>query len=239
MSGRNYLADPLSGPAFKALTYGELAKVGSAVADPRRLELLDLLCQSEKNVERLSGELKMSVASTSHHLQILKASRLVVARKQGRFVFYRATHAGMRVWKNLVDIGNESIAEIKCAVLSFFDAEEEFRVVGMSELQEMVERNEILLVDVRPTDEYEAGHFPGAVSLPLKELEARVASLQRGKEVVAYCRGPFCLLSKEAVGILKRHGIAAYRLTAGVVDWRLSGAPEAETGHGRNNEVAG
>ena len=233
------MTSELTGPEFKALTYNELARFGKAVADPRRLELLDLICQSEKNVEWLSIELNLSVASTSHHLQILKAAKLATTRKQNRFVYYRATHAGMAAWKSLVDIGEENISEIKCAVASFFDADRELQAVDVAELQDMARRNEVLLVDVRPQDEYEAGHFPGAVSLPLKELEERIETLPKGTQSVAYCRGPFCVLSKEAVNVLKRYGITAYRLSAGVVDWRVNGDPVDEAGAERRNEIAG
>ena len=218
----------MTGREFKALAYNELARVGKAMCDPRRLELLDLICQSEKNVEWLSGEINLSVASTSHHLQILKASKLASTRKQKRFVYYRATGAGMAVWKSLVDIGHDHLSEIKLAVASFFDSEHDLRGVEIAELREMARKNEILLLDVRPPDEYEAGHFPGAVSLPVRALEEQMESLPKGKPVVAYCRGPFCILSKEAVGIVRTHGISAYRLAAGVVDWRIDEEPVVE-----------
>ena len=208
---------------FKDLIYRELTEIGKAVADPKRLELIDLLCQSEKNVELLSKEIGMSLASTSHHLQILKKSKLVVDRKEGRFVFYKASSMGMELWNTLSEVGEKNLSEIKMAVFSFF-CTEQYGTVNFRELRRKVKQDEILLLDVRPKKEYLYGHFPGAISIPLKELEEKIHSLPRDKQIVAYCRGRYCVLSESAVEILRRNGIAAYRLSQGVVEWRLEGA---------------
>jgi len=208
---------------FRDLVYRELTEIGKAIADPRRLELIDLLCQSEKNVELLSEEIGMSLASTSHHLQILKKSKLTVDRKEGRFVLYRASSMGMELWKALAEVGERNLSEIKMAVLSFF-CSEQYGTVDFRELRRKVKRDEILLLDVRPKKEYISGHFPGAISIPLKELEERINSLPRDRQIVAYCRGRYCVLSESAVEILRKHGREAYRLPQGVVDWRLEGA---------------
>ncbi len=208
---------------FKDLVYRELTEVGKAIADPKRLELIDLLCQSEKNVELLSKEIGMSLASTSHHLQILKKSKLVADRKEGRFVFYGASSMGMELWKALSEVGERNLSEIKMAVFSFFGSEQ-YGTVDFRELRRKVKREEILLLDVRPEKEYHSGHFPGAISIPLKELADKLHSLPRDKQIVAYCRGRYCVLSESAVEILRKHGMEAYRLPQGVVDWRLEGA---------------
>ena len=207
---------------FKDLIYRELAEIGKAIADPKRLELVDLLCQSEKNVEFLSEEIGMSLASTSHHLQVLKKSKLVVDHKEGRFVFYKASAMGTGMWKSLSEIGERNISEIKLAVSSFFTSEE-YSTASFKELRKRIKNGAVLLLDVRPEKEYIAGHFPGAVSLPIKELEEKINSLPQNKDVVAYCRGPNCVLSQGAVEIMRKHGITAYRLPQGVVQWKLEG----------------
>ncbi len=207
---------------FKDIIYKELTWIVKAVADPKRLELIDLLCQSERNVESLSQELSMSIASTSHHLQILKKSKLVTDRKESRFVFYKASFMGVKLWKSLSEIGEQHISEIKLAIFSFFTSEE-YSAVSFRELRKRVKRGEVMLVDVRPKEEYVAGHFPGAISLPIKELEETINSFPHDKNVVAYCRGPNCVLSQGAVDRLRQNGIAAYRLRQGVVEWQVAG----------------
>ena len=207
---------------FKEIIYKELTELSKAIADPKRLELIDLLCQSEKNVEHLSRELNMSLASTSHHLQILKKSKLVTNHKKGRFVFYKASSMGMKLWKSLSEIGEQNISEIKLAISSFFTSDE-YRIVNFKELRGKVKRGEILLLDVRPREEYMAGHFPGALSLPVKELEEKINSLPIDQDIIAYCRGPNCVLSQKAVEILQKNGITACRLPQGVVEWQLEG----------------
>ncbi len=207
---------------FKDIIYNGLADVARATSDPKRLELIDLLCQSEKNVEFLAKILNMSIASTSHHLQILKKAKLVTHRKEGRFVFYKTSSMGMALWKSLSELGEKNISEIKLAVLSFFTSEK-YNTLSFKELYGKVKREEILLLDVRPEEEYLAGHFPGATSLPIKELEKKINSLPQDKHIVAYCRGPYCVLSQSALNILHKNGITAYRLPQSVVEWKLEG----------------
>ena len=219
---------------YKDIIYHELAEVAKAASDPKRLEIIDLLCQSEKNVELLAGGLNMSVASTSHHLQILKRSKLVTDRKDSRFVFYKSSPMGMKFWKSLSEIGEQNISEIKLAISSFFHSEE-YNTVGFRELRRKVKRGDILLLDVRPKEEYAAGHFPGAISIPIKELEEKMHSLPRNgdMDIVAYCRGPHCVLSQNAVDILQKNGITAYRLPRGIVEWKLDGY-KLEYAHSEN-----
>ena len=156
---------------FKDLIYNELTEIAKAISDPKRLELVDLLCQSEKHVEHLAQELNMSLASTSHHLQILKKSKLVKDRKVSRFVFYKASPMGMELWKSLSKIGEQNISEIKLAISSFFTSEE-YSTVRFVELRKKVRNGEILLLDVRPKEEYMAGHFPGRATPMLPRLPA-------------------------------------------------------------------
>ena len=207
---------------FKDVIYKELSEIAKAISDPKRLELIDLLCQSEKHVEHLAQELSMSVASTSHHLQILKKSKLVADHKVSRFVFYKASPMGMELWKCLSEIGEQNISEIKLAISSFFTSEE-YNMVRFGDLRKKVRNGEVLLLDVRPREEYIAGHFPGAISLPIKELEEKINSLPQDKDIVAYCRGPNCVLSQRAIDVLRESGVVAYRLPQGVVEWKLEG----------------
>jgi rhodanese-related sulfurtransferase len=210
----------IQGRDFKTITFRELSSIGKALSDPKRLELLDLLCQSEKSVDHVARQLGSSIATVSHHLQILKASHLAQERRSGRFIHYRATESGRAAWKLLADIGETSIAEVRSAVSQFFEKDRVYEPVELRQLRRNVDKGEILLLDVRPAEEFLAGHFPGAVSLPLRELEEKVKTIPRGAEVVAYCRGPYCVLAHDAVKMLRAHGIRAYHWRQGVLDWK-------------------
>jgi rhodanese-related sulfurtransferase/DNA-binding transcriptional ArsR family regulator len=208
-----------TGRSFKTIAFRELSRIGKALSDPTRLELLDLLCQSEKSVDHAARQLGSSIATVSHHLQILKASHLAQERRSGRFIHYRATETGKAAWKLLSDIGETSIAEVRSAVSQFFEKDRMYEPVELRQLRRKVDGGEILLLDVRPAEEFLAGHFPGAVSLPLRELEEKVKTIPRDAEVVAYCRGPYCVLAHDAVEMLRKHGIRAYHWRQGVLDW--------------------
>ena len=205
---------------FKNLIYAEIAVMGKAVADPRRLEILDLLSQAEKNVDLLSRETGMSMATTSHHLQILKEAKMVADRKEGKFVFYRISNAGKSAWRMISTLAEENIAEIRKLMQEFFNGEEEASGLDYQNFIKQVNNQEIILLDVRPAYEYESDHIPGSVSMPLKELEEKIKSLPKKKEIVAYCRGRYCVLSHEAVGMLRKKGFKAYRLPDGVEEFR-------------------
>jgi rhodanese-related sulfurtransferase/DNA-binding transcriptional ArsR family regulator len=210
----------LRGHDFKVIAFRELSRIGKALSDPRRLELLDLLCQSEKSVDHVARQLGSSIATVSHHLQILKASRLAQERRSGRFIHYQASEMGKTAWKLLADIGGTGIAEVRSAVSQFFEKDWAYQPVKLSELHKKVESGEILLLDVRPAEEFLAGHFPGAVSLPLRDLEEKVKTIPRDTEIVAYCRGPYCVLAHDAVEMLRKRGIRAYHWRQGVLDWK-------------------
>jgi len=205
---------------FKLIAFRELARVGKALSDPRRLELLELLCQSEKSVDHVARQLGAGIATVSHHLQVLKASHLARERRSGRFIHYQATEIGQAAWKLLADIGETNIAAVRSAVSQFFERDWTYEAVELSEIRKKVNRGEILLLDVRPVEEFLAGHFPGAVSLPLADLREKVRTIPRDAQVVAYCRGPYCVLAHDAVQILRRRGIRAYHWRQGVVDWK-------------------
>jgi rhodanese-related sulfurtransferase len=214
--------------SLKKAVYEQLARIGKAVASPPRLELLDLLCQSPRTVEALAREAGLSVANTSQHLQILHAARLVEARKEGLFVTYRlADQEVCEFYQSLRTLAASRLAEIEAIIRQFNEGRESMEPVEKRALLERVRRAEVTVLDVRPLEEYRAGHIPGAVSIPLKELEAHLSMLPRGREIVAYCRGPYCVLAVEAVKLLRTKGFRAVRMEHGLPEWRAEGMPVA------------
>ncbi len=212
-----------SGREFKNLVYSILAKYGKAISDPKRIELLDLLVQAEKNVELLSNEIGMSVAATSHHLQILKEARLVSDRKNGRNVFYHIESAGISIFDSVACAGKEFSSEIRVATDSFFNSEQELNELDYKEFIKKVALKDIILLDVRPEKEYNSGHVPGSISIPFSELRSKIKTLPKRKKIVAYCRGKYCVLSEEAVNILRREGLNAYRISQGPLEFAKIG----------------
>jgi rhodanese-related sulfurtransferase/predicted transcriptional regulator len=213
---------------LKKAVYEQLARIGKAVASPPRLELLDLLCQGPRTVEALAREANLSVANTSQHLQILHAGRLVDARKEGLFVTYRlADQQVCEFYQSLRTLAESRLAEIEAIIRQFNQGRESMEPVEKRALLERVRRAEVTVLDVRPLEEYRAGHIPGAVSIPLKELEAHLSMLPRRREIVAYCRGPYCVLAVEAVKLLRTKGFRAVRMEHGVPEWRAEGLPVA------------
>lgn len=230
--------EELDSRKFKDMIYTEIARVGKAMADPKRLEILDLLFQAEKNVELLANETGMSMASTSHHLQILKEAKLVADRRAGKFIYYRIKEAGVTSWRTISRLAEENIAEVKKLMNDFFKSEDEVNAIDYAEFMRQVMKNQIVLLDVRPANEYEADHIPGSISMPLKDLADEIRKLSGSrpgfssigrwpgfsitgrKKIVAYCRGRYCVLSHEAVEILKAKGFKAYRLPDSVADFR-------------------
>lgn len=209
---------------FKDAIYEQVARIGKAVSSPRRLELLDLLCQAPRTVEALAREANQSVANASQHLQVLRTARLVEAEKNGLFVTYRlADDAVCDFYRALRLLAESRLAEIERVTRQYLEGREGMEAVDREELLERVERGEVLVLDVRPTEEYRAGHIAGALSVPLKELESRLEQLPLDQEIVAYCRGPYCMLAVEAVERLRAHGFKATRLEQSVSDWRALG----------------
>ncbi|MCU0664795.1 MAG: metalloregulator ArsR/SmtB family transcription factor [Myxococcota bacterium] len=213
---------------FKDAIYEQLGRVGKALASPRRLELLDLLCQGPRTVDALAREAEQSIANTSQHLQVLRAARLVESEKRGLFVTYRlADEKVCKFYRELRTLAQSRLLEIQAVTQKFLEQRDELELVDQDELVSRVRRGEVTLLDVRPSEEFKAGHIPGAVSIPLAELESRLADLPRDREIVAYCRGPYCVLSVEAVEVLRAKGFHAVRMKEGVPSWRAHGLPVA------------
>lgn len=211
---------------LKDRLYEQLARIGKAVGSGRRLELLEILAQGERTVEKLARETGLSVANASHHLHVLRQAQLVDSRKAGLYVFYRLTDPNIYDLSRLIrDIAERHLGEVTRIVETFLTARDQLEPVGREDLFERARAGAVLVLDVRPSDEYRAGHIPGAVSVPVEELENRIFELPTGKEVVAYCRGPYCVLAFRAVEILRARGHFARRLTDGFPEWRAAGLP--------------
>jgi len=207
--------------------YEQFARIGKAVASARRVELLDLLCQGERSVEALAHAAHMSLTNTSQHLQILRAARLVEARKEGTKVIYRLADEDVcRFFLDLCELAHARLAEVDQLVRGYLDGDA-FDPVTRPELLERIEHGDVLLLDVRPPEEFAAGHIAGAVCVPLEELEERLDALPAETEIVAYCRGPYCLLASQALELLRAHGFRSRRLEDGFPEWRLAGLPIA------------
>ena len=206
--------------------FAQLARIGGALSSGARLGLLELLAQRERSVDDLSSLSGITVANASQHLQKLRQAGLIAARKQGQFVFYRvAGDEVMHLLASLARVGQAHNAEIERIVRLYFFSKDDFEAVARAELLDRARRGLVTVLDVRPSEEFAAGHVPGAVNIPVHELERRLRELPRRKEVIAYCRGPFCLMSFEAVQLLRRKGIKARRLQDGMPEWRTAGLP--------------
>lgn len=217
--------------AFKDAIYEQIARVGRAVAHPRRLELLDLLCQGPATVEILARKSAMSVGSTSQHLQHLKDAQLVRAEPRGAARVYRLTDsATCDLFRQLRGLAERYYADMRAITEAFLRDRETLETLDSTALQERIHHEEVVLLDVRPAEEYAAGHWPGAVSVPLDALRDHLGDLPQDRTVVAYCRGPYCVLALHAVETLTQHGFHAVRLADGVPDWRAQGLPVAEGG---------
>lgn len=214
--------------AFKDRLYAEFAVLARALANPHRLELLDLLAQGERSVEDLAQEANLSVTNASAHLQVLRRTRLVEADKRGLYMIYRlADPQVFTLWRALQECGSAQLAEVQRLVTTYFTARDALEAIDMAELFRRLDAEAVVVLDVRPELEYRQGHIPGAVSMPLSILAEHVHTLPRDREVVAYCRGPYCVLADEAVQLLRRHSFQVRRLSAGFPEWRAAGYPSA------------
>lgn len=220
------LEHALRGRDFKDALFTQFAQIGGAFSSPKRIELIDLLAQGERPVEALAREAGLTVPNTSRHLQVLKAAHLVTSRRHGLQVFYRlADPMVLRGYRALRELSEASLAEVGRLVDAYFGSADGLEPVEKEELLRRARGRDVLVLDVRPPEEYAAGHIAGAVSMPLAELEKRLAELPPGRRVVAYCRGPYCVLAAEAVKLLRKRGVDALRLKEGYPEWRDAGLP--------------
>lgn len=204
--------------------FEQFARVGKAVSSAARLELLDLVSQGEKSVETLARQAGLSVTNTSNHLKELRHAGLVAARKDGVRVYYRLADLAVHEFlRSLQAVARRQLAEVRQIVRDYFEEPLALEPVGVSELLERMRADDVLVLDVRPEDEFVSGHIPGAISIPVAELERRFSELPAGKEIVAYCRGPYCVLAVRAVGVLRSRGLDARRFEEGMPDWRALG----------------
>jgi len=217
---------------MKTALYEQLARLGQSLSNGPRLEILDVLCQGPRTVEALSRQVGQSVANTSHHLQVLRRARLVEAERDGVRVTYRL--AGDDVcafYRAMRGLAESRLLEIEQVTRAFLEERGALEPVDREALVERVQRGAVTVLDVRPVEEYRSGHLPGAVSIPVGELARRLAELPRDREVVAYCRGPWCVMALDAVALLRERGFEAVRMEEGVLDWRARGLPVESTPH--------
>ena len=211
---------------FKDAIYEQLGRIGKASSSPIRLELLDLLSQAPRTVEALADQTGQSLANVSQHLQVLRAARLVEAEKDGLYVTYRLADDEVGLYfLALRRLARARLTEIDHIAQAFFEARDLLEPVDRQALLKRVKRGEVILLDVRPPEEYRAGHIPGAVSVPPAKLKRHLAKLPKSREIVAYCRGPYCVFAIDAVKALRARGFKAVRLDEGIPEWRARGLP--------------
>lgn len=206
--------------------YEQVARIGKAVASPKRLELVELLCQGEKTVEVLAAQADISVKLASAHLKQLRMARLVDTRKEGKYVLYRLASTSVAdLWVNLRAEAEQRLVELQVALASIVEHGDELEGIDRAAILKKAKAGELLVLDVRPEEEFASAHLPHARSLPVDELRKRLKELPKDVPVVAYCRGPFCLMARDAVELLRRQGYRAFHLTDGVAEWRARGLP--------------
>lgn len=211
---------------FKDRLYGQFARIGKALSSPHRLELLELLAQGERTVDSLATEMGLSLANTSQHLQALRQATLVDSRKEGVFVFYRLSDPSVFDLSRVIrTVAEHQLADLERLVREHFGNRVNAEPVEMDELLKRARSNSVVVLDTRPANEYAAGHIGGALSVPVDDLQRQLRRLPKGKEYVAYCRGPYCVYADRAVEILRSHGRRARRLREGFPEWRAAGFP--------------
>jgi rhodanese-related sulfurtransferase/DNA-binding transcriptional ArsR family regulator len=211
---------------FKDALYAQFARIGHALASPKRIELLDLLGQGEKTVEMLAEQVATPIKNTSAHLRVLRQARLVETRRDGTYVYYRlADDDVFRLLRALETLGHSRLADVQHVVRLYLDGHDQLEPVTFKELRRLIREDDVTILDVRPAAEFEAGHIPGALSVPVPELKRRLREIPKGREVIAYCRGQYCVYSLEAVTLLRKHGYRARRAHQGLPDWRAAGLP--------------
>lgn len=214
----------------KSLLYEQVARIGSATSSSKRLELLELLAQGEKTVETLATELDIDMRLASAHLKTLREARLAIARREGKHMIYRLSGddiAGLLV--KLREVAQEHLLELRAALDGFATSPQPLTTLGRTELLEQARCGEIVIIDVRPESEYDTAHLPYARSMPLTEIEKRLNELPLDREIIAYCRGPFCVMSEAAVQLLAGHGFQIRKIQDGVSEWQAAGLPVEKT----------
>jgi rhodanese-related sulfurtransferase len=216
---------------LKDLLYEQVARVGKAVSSPKRLEILELLAQGEKTVDALTAELSIDVKLTSAHLKALKEARLVTARREGKYMVYQLTGSDVTgLWVNLRQVAQEHLLELRQALDQMVADPTKLTTLDRHTLMEHSRQGDVVVIDVRPLAEYDQGHLPFARSMPVDEIEQRLAELPTDTPIVAYCRGPFCLFSEEAFQLLTARGYQVAKLLDGVSEWQAAGLPLASVG---------
>lgn len=212
--------------AIKSHLYEQVARIGKALASPKRLELIELLCQGEKTVEMLAAQAEISVKLASAHLRELRLARLADTRRDGKYVLYRLAATSVAdLWVNLRSEAEERLVELQVALADLVTHADDLEGLDRRAILKKAAAGEVLVLDVRPADEYASAHLPHARSLPVDELKRRLAELPKDTPVVAYCRGPFCLMARDAVELLRKRGYRAVHLVDGVAEWRAHGMP--------------
>jgi len=220
--------EPVTGRKLKNVLYEQVARIGKAASSPKRLELIEVLSQGEKSVEQLAAATSISVKLASAHLKELKSARLAEARREGKHMVYRLVDVQVaEMWVMLRQLAEQRLLELQAAMKEMVSHPQELAPVGGKKLLSQAKRGDVIVIDVRPESEYQTAHLPYARSLPLAELKTRLGEIPKGKPVVAYCRGPFCMMAIEAIGLLAKKGIKAARLEDGVAEWRARGLPLA------------
>ncbi|OGC00791.1 ArsR family transcriptional regulator [candidate division KSB1 bacterium RBG_16_48_16] len=216
----------MTGREFKDAVFDQFARIAYAFASPKRLEMIDVLAQGERDVDSLARQVGMTIANTSRHLQVLKTARLIQSRREGVRIFYRlADDDVFQCWKNLQSLAENRIAEIREVTKLFFDERDKMEPINRDELWNRIRNHDVTVIDVRPPEEYRQAHIPAALSIPLAELKERLDEIPHEHEVVAYCRGPYCVLSVEAVKILRDSGYKVSRLKDGMPEWKRASLP--------------
>jgi len=216
----------MTGREFKDLTFQQFAKIANAFSSPKRLEIIDILSQGERDVDTLAKETMMNFANASRHLQILKSANIVRSRKDGVKVFYKLTNEEVvKCWRNLQSLAEATAAEIRETAKLFFEERTTLEEISADELLKRLENDEVILIDVRPKEEYSSGHIADSISAPLKEIKEGNVKLSKEKDIVAYCRGPYCVMAAEAAKFLSSKGYTVRILKIDVNKWRSLGYP--------------
>lgn len=211
---------------LKDLLYEQVARVGKALASPKRLEMLEMLAQGEKSVETVAEAVAIDIKLASAHLKVLKEARLVQSRRDGKRMLYRLSGQDVaQLGVTLRQVAEEHLLELRMALQQMMAEPQRLAQFGRKELLSRAKRGDVVVIDVRPQDEYDTAHLPYALSMPLTELTHRLAELPRDVQIVAYCRGPFCLMSDQAVALLRKHGFHARKTIDGVSEWQAAGLP--------------